>query len=255
MIKIVLIGSGNLAYHLIKQILLCEELTLVQVVARHPKTISDFLSDVSVIADVSQIAEADLYIIAVSDSVIETISASLPFNNQLVVHTSGSQSIEVLSAKNRRGVLYPLQTFSKNKTVNFNELPFCIEAENEKDSQLLERITALFTAKFYHINSQQRLALHVSAVFASNFVNHLYQISEKICDDNQVPFELLHPLITETASKIKTLSPLEAQTGPAVRRDISILEKHISFLHKNKTAHSIYKLITDSIQKLYVQKL
>ncbi len=164
----------------------------------------------------------------------------------MVVHTSGSVALSELSSKNRKGVFYPLQTFSKNKAVNFKEIPICLEAENETDYQTLELIGKSISDKIFNINSEQRKALHVAAVFVCNFSNHLYQIGNEICDQNNIPFEVLHPLIMETAAKIKTLSPSEAQTGPAKRNDTQTINTHLNFL-RNETQKEIYKILTKSI--------
>jgi predicted short-subunit dehydrogenase-like oxidoreductase (DUF2520 family) len=165
----------------------------------------------------------------------------------LVVHTSGTVTINALSNKNRRGVFYPLQTFSKDKAVNFKTIPLCIEAENEKDTTTLKLIANAISDAVYDINSEQRKALHVAAVFVNNFVNHLYQIGNEICNANTIPFAILKPLIQETANKIATLSPKTAQTGPAQRNDNSTIAAHQQFLTDENQA-AIYNLLTQSIQ-------
>jgi predicted short-subunit dehydrogenase-like oxidoreductase (DUF2520 family) len=164
-----------------------------------------------------------------------------------VVHTSGSAPMESLNPNNRKGVFYPLQTFTKGKEVDFTSIPICIESQFNSDYTILKKVADSISDKVFIINSGQRRSLHVSAVFVNNFVNHLYTIGNAICDEHQVPFEILQPLIRETAEKIVTLSPSEAQTGPAKRNDKTTIEAHLNFLsdenHKN-----IYKLLTQSIQ-------
>ncbi|OGS74999.1 MAG: hypothetical protein A3G95_05235, partial [Flavobacteria bacterium RIFCSPLOWO2_12_FULL_31_7] len=196
--------------------------------------------------------EADIYIICVTDNAISDVSNQLPFENRLVVHTSGSTDFDVLDAKNKRGVFYPLQTFSKNKTVDFSEIPICLETENASDYLIVEKLAKSISNSVYKIDGKQRKAIHVSAVFACNFVNHLYEIGNEICVENNIPFEILQPLIEETAQKIKTLSPKDAQTGPAVRNDSKTIEKHIDFL-TDENQKEIYKILTKSIQN--VEKL
>lgn len=252
MIKVVLIGSGNVASHLIQAMLSTADIELVQVFARNPSSLLHLLPKEKIVSKYSEIAVADVYIISVSDNAIAEVSEQLPFENQLVVHTSGSSELAVLNAKNRKGVFYPLQTFTKNKEIDFAPIPFCLEAENEEDFQLLEKLARYISQKVYAINSSQRKSLHVAAVFVCNFVNHLYAIGNEICDENNVPFEILHPLIQETALKIVELSPKEAQTGPAVRNDTKTIEKHIEFL-ENQTYNQLYQLLTQSIQ--HVKKL
>ena len=249
MIKVVLIGSGNVAQHLIQVLLQAKNVDLVQAFARNPSHLSHLLPSTKITSDYQKIAEADLYIISVSDNAIAEVSEHLPFKNRLVVHTSGSSDITILSDKNRKGVFYPLQTFSKNKAIDFTPIPICLEAENENDYQLLEQVAKSLSQKVFAISSEQRRSLHVSAVFVCNFVNHLYQIGNQICQENNIPFEVLHPLIQETAEKIKELSPSEAQTGPALRNDSKTIEKHLAFL-ENDNYKKIYELLTQSIQNV-----
>lgn len=246
MIKVSIIGSGNVAQHLIKIIATTQNLDLVQVVVRKPDAISNLVEDNKICTDYSKISSADLYIIAVSDDAINSVSLNLPFKNKLVVHTSGSAAMNVLDVKNNRGVFYPLQTFSKNKNVNFKEIPICLEAENHADYDLLKKVADLISEKVYKIDSVQRKALHISAVFVCNFVNHMYKIANDICLENNIPFEILLPLISETADKIETLLPVDAQTGPAERGDIETINAHLQFLSDENQKH-IYKILTKSI--------
>lgn len=247
MIKVVILGSGNVAQHLIKVFLQTEEVSLVQVFARQPNQLTHLLPTAKIVSDYQKIIEANVYIISVSDNAIAEVSFQLPFENRLVVHTSGSSDLSVLNNKNRKGVFYPLQTFTKGKKVDFTPIPICLEAENEQDYQLLEQLGNSISKKVFNINSEQRKSLHVAAVFVCNFVNHLYQIGNKICEANQIPFEVLHPLIRETAQKILELTPKEAQTGPALRNDTQTIEKHLDFL-SNENYKTIYQLLTQSIQ-------
>ena len=247
MIKVSIIGSGNLAQHLIQAFQSNPSIELVQVVARNPITVAHLLDSNRIISDYTQLQEADLYIIAVSDDAIAEVSAALPFENRLVAHTSGTVSIDSLNPKNHRAVFYPLQSFSKDKAVNFKTIPLCLETENEKDAPNLNLIANAISDAVYDINSEQRKALHVAAVFVNNFVNHLYQIGNEICDANAIPFSILKPLIQETANKIATLSPKAAQTGPAKRNDISTIAAHQQFLTDENQA-AIYNLLTQSIQ-------
>lgn len=247
MIKVTLIGSGNLAQHLLSAFEKSTAVELVQVFSRKKESVSHLIPFDKITDNFDDLAEADVYIIAVSDDAIAEVSLQLPFKNQLVVHTSGSASMESLSDNNRKGVFYPLQTFTKGKEVDFKNIPICIESQFNDDYNLLKKVADSISDKVFSINSEQRRSLHVSAVFVNNFVNHLYKIGSDICDGHQVPFEILQPLIRETAEKIVTLSPNEAQTGPAKRNDKTTIEAHLNFLsdenHKN-----IYKLLTQSIQ-------
>lgn len=252
MIKVVLIGSGNVAQHLIQVLLTAKEVDLVQAFARNPSHLSHLLPASKITADYQKIVEADVYIVSVSDNAIAEVSAQLAFENRLVVHTSGTSDISVLPNKNRRGVFYPLQTFSKGKEIDFAPIPICLEAEKEMDYLLLEKLGRCISQKVVRISSEQRKSLHVAAVFVCNFVNHLYHIGNEICEENNVPFEVLHPLIQETAHKITELSPREAQTGPALRNDTKTIQKHLDFL-ENPTYKNLYQSLTQSIQ--HVKKL
>jgi predicted short-subunit dehydrogenase-like oxidoreductase (DUF2520 family) len=247
MIKITIIGSGNVAQHLIDAFAKNNAVEIIQVFSRSQKEISPLLDSRKITNDWTALTEADLYIIAVSDDAIASVSSQLPFENRLVVHTSGSAPLTSLNDKNRKGVFYPLQTFTKGKAIDFKAIPFCLETQLESDYKLLEKAAQTISDRVYKIDSHQRKALHVAAVFVNNFTNYLYQLGNDICQENHVPFDILKPLILETAEKLLTLSPKEAQTGPAKRNDISTIEAHESFL-SNENQSTIYKILTQSIQ-------
>ncbi|WPO78115.1 Rossmann-like and DUF2520 domain-containing protein [Flavobacterium sp. KACC 22761] len=247
MIRLSIIGSGNVAQHLIKAFAKSEAIEIVQIFSRKKEALLSLIDENKIVTDLSQLKSADLYIIAVSDNAILEVSHQLPFQNKLVVHTSGAAPLNALDSKNRRGVFYPLQTFSKNKAVDFSVIPMCLEAENSSDFELLEKTAKTISNAVFAINSEQRKALHVAAVFVNNFTNHLYQIGKEICDEHQVPFEVLKPLIQETAEKINILDPIDAQTGPAKRNDTNTIEAHLAFL-TNENQKNIYNILTQSIQ-------
>lgn len=228
MISVLLVGKGNVASQLYNTFLSIDNIVLSQISSRELKNIP----------------KADITIIAVSDDAIAEVSSKI--KNSLVVHTSGACSINDLKNTTNKGVFYMLQTFSKDKKVDFSEVPFCLEAENKKDEDQLKELAKLIGKKIYTVNSEQRKALHVAAVFVNNFTNYLYKIGNDICKEHQVPFDILLPLIKETASKIKTLSPEKAQTGPAIRNDKTTIKNHLDLL--NKEQQKIYKIITKSIQ-------
>lgn len=247
MLKITIIGSGNVAQHLIDAFAKSKAIDIIQVFSRTQKNISPNLDSSKITNDWNALAEADLYIIAVSDDSIADVSSQLPFENRLVVHTSGSAPLTALDTKNRKGVFYPLQTFTKGKEIDFKTIPFCLEAQFENDYELLEKTASAISESIHKIDSHQRKALHVAAVFVNNFTNYLYQLGNDICQENHVSFDILKPLILETAEKLLTLSPKDAQTGPAKRNDITTIEAHESFL-SNKNQSTIYKILTQSIQ-------
>jgi predicted short-subunit dehydrogenase-like oxidoreductase (DUF2520 family) len=247
MIRITLLGSGNVAQHLIKAFTKSEAVEIVQVYSRKKENLASLIDFDKITNNFEDLKEADLYIIAVSDKAISEVSKQLPFQNRIVVHTSGAASLDVLDVKNRKGVFYPLQTFSKSKEIDFSTVPMCLEAENTFDFKVLETLAKSVSNAVYAINSDQRKALHVAAVFVNNFTNHLYQIGQEICEEHQVPFEILRPLIQETAQKINTLDPIDAQTGPAKRNDLTTIEAHLDYL-SNENQKNIYKILTQSIQ-------
>ncbi len=246
MVQVSVIGSGNVAHHLLKAFGASSEVEVVQVFARKKTSVETTNPNVEVIEDWSLLKNVDVIIIAVSDDAIANVSEHIPLNRQLVVHTSGSVALSALNDKNRRGVFYPLQTFSKAKAIDYRSVPICIEAETTDDFQILETLAKSISEYTYAVNSQQRQALHVAAVFVCNFTNHLYQIGSEICIENHLPFDILKPLIQETAQKIATLSPEAAQTGPAKRKDTQTINKHLAFLTA-ENQKEIYKLLTKSI--------
>lgn len=253
MIKVVLLGGGNLAFHLTNQFLKSSKVDLVQVYNRSIDKI-DYLKEKTTITNkIVDLKDADVYIICVSDNVISELSKQLNFTNKLVAHTSGALNMNFLKSKSQKGVFYPLQSFSKEKEVDFLNIPICIEATNEKDEKLLFELGNAIATNCYSINSAQRKYLHVSAVFVNNFTNHLYTIGNEICTSQNIPFEILSPLIKETATKIDHLSPLNAQTGPAKRGDSKTIETHLSLISDNQ--QKIYKLLTQSIIDTHGKKL
>ncbi|MBL4642140.1 MAG: DUF2520 domain-containing protein [Flavobacteriaceae bacterium] len=230
MIKVVLIGQGNVASHLATAFGAATKIEIENVNSRH----------------LENIPNADVTIIAVSDDAIASVSNQLKNRVGLIVHTSGTVPMDAIHQQ-RKGVFYPLQSFTKGAIVDFSNIPFCLEATNKSDLELLEVIAKSIGEKSYHITTDQRKKLHLAAVFVNNFTNHMYQIGKDICDEHQVPFEILHPLIEETAKKIGNISPKEAQTGPAKRNDVQTILSHLENL--NLQQQKIYKLITQSIQE------
>lgn len=247
MIKVTIIGGGNVATHLANAFSKTNEVSLVQVYTRNIEQVEHLKEVTSITNSIELLTKADVYIIAVSDDAIGDVSRKIEQKNGLVVHTSGSVAMQSLQNTGRKGIFYLLQSFSKDKKVDFNKIPFCLEAENEEDLQLLETLAKTIGKKIYRINSEQRKRLHVAAVFVNNFTNHMYKIGADICNEHQVPFEVLLPLIQETAQKITELSPDAAQTGPAKRNDQKTIQDHLALL--NAEQQEIYKLITKSIQQ------
>ncbi|MDG1527852.1 MAG: DUF2520 domain-containing protein [Polaribacter sp.] len=230
MISVVILGNGNVATHLYNAFSKAEDITVSKINSRNLESITD----------------SDVTIIAVSDDAIQAVSKSIQHRKGLIVHNSGAVDIDTITNE-RKGVFYPLQSFTKDKSVDFNSVPFCLETKNSEDFNLLEALAKSIGEKTYKINSEQRKKLHVAAVFVNNFTNHMYKIANDICEKNNVPFEILYPLIEETAKKIQSISPIDAQTGPAKRNDEQTIKNHLENL--NLQQQEIYKLITKSIQE------
>ncbi|CAL66780.1 Rossmann-like and DUF2520 domain-containing protein [Christiangramia forsetii] len=253
MIKVIIIGAGNVATHLYKSFTKTKQLDIIQVFNRDIDHL-DFVDNASKkVSDISKLKEADLYLIAIKDEAIEEITEKLDTKNGIVVHTSGSQPLQILSKFKNSGVFYPLQTFSKIKPVNFKEIPLCLEANSEENLEYLKNIASLISDKIFEVNSEQRKALHVSAVFVNNFSNHLFTLAADFCKKEELPFDILRPLIKETVDKLETLDPYSAQTGPALRNDKKTISAHLEMLDEDRK--KIYTLLTESIQKLHGKKL
>lgn len=247
--KITIIGSGNLATHIAK-ILYLKGIKINEIFSSNIENAKILAQKVNAHFNnnMKTIKESDLYIISVTDDKINEISEKIPFKNKLVIHTSGSVDIKILSSNNRKGVIYPVQTFSKVKeNIDFYNTPFCIEAENEKDLEILIKLIKNISNNIYKIDSQQRKSIHISAVFACNFTNHLCSLANDICEENNIDFSILKPLIAETIEKIITIGPKKSQTGPAKRNDMEIIKKHLEFLKEDQNKKNIYSIITNSI--------
>ena len=254
MIRVVLLGFGHVGSNLFNSLNNNHNISIIQVFTRNKIQNADSLSEVECITKLSALVEADVYIIAVPDDAISDFSSSFPLKNKLVVHTSGSVALKKLASKHNRGVFYPLQSFTTSHVVSFTEIPICIEAENSKDLALLRELGEAISEKVVEISSEERQKLHLAAVFVNNFVNHIYQISETYLDENKLDFDLLKPLIKETARKIESMTPSEAQTGPAKRNDLKTIEKHLHLL-KDSPYKKLYKQLTEAIQDTYGKQL
>lgn len=246
MLKVSVLGSGNLGCHMVNLINDSSEVELVQWYSRseinHEK--------IEVVNDIKILKNAEIYIICVSDDSISDLSNQLIFNDKLVVHTSGSTAYESINNKNRRGVFYPLQSFSKTRKLNYSEIPICIEAENDVDLNLLVDLCNKIGCGFHKINFEQRKILHLAAVIINNFTNYLFSFSKKILSDQNLNFDILKPLINETVDKIHKLDPSESQTGPARRNDQNIIDMHIKML-KDPEHQNLYKIISQMIKSKY----
>ena len=194
---------------------------------------------------------ADLYLIAIPDGQIEDVAQALPQVKGIVAHTSGHVSINVLTLAKRFGVFYPLQTFTQNRETDMTVVPFCIEASDEQVLKSLMEVAASISRSVHHINSRQRKFLHLAAVTVNNFSNHLYHLSEEFLEDRNLDFNLLKPLILESAKKVQEMSPTEVQTGPARRGDGETIERNLEMLEGNEDFQDLYQLLSEQIMKKY----
>lgn len=250
-----IIGAGNVAFHLARAFV---ENT-IQVNQIYNRTLSKAekigeANNIKFTDKISELEKSDLFIIAASDAAITELSLHIPFNDVMVVHTSGSMAMSALKGDYQKGVFYPLQTFTKGKNLEYDEIPIFVEAENPENEKLLYNLADRISNVVEIIDSEQRAKLHLAAVWACNFVNHMYYIGEKITKEANLPFDYLKPLIEETAAKIENLSPFEAQTGPAKRDDLIVMEKHLELLKDDKLK-TIYRKLSESISDTYSNEL
>ncbi len=253
MTKVVIIGAGNLATQLALS-LKRTDVTLIQIYSRteiSAKALSE-LCQSSYTTDITKIStEADIYIYAVKDDALPKIIAQMPVTKGLHIHTAGSVDITVFEGKKEDfGVFYPMQTFSKNKLVDFSKIPVFIEANTNGNLQTLHNFASQLSDNIINCDSKQRMALHLAAVFSCNFANHLFHIASNILQENKLDFKLMFPLINETIEKLQTLTPIEAQTGPAVRNDQTVISKHLEALKEMPNEQEIYRILSENILRL-----
>lgn len=250
--KIVLIGSGNVATHL-GQALTNSGVQILQVWSRSLKN-AEVLADAlnaEAINEFSKLTgEADAYVFSVKDDALLSLINEFPFEDKVMLHTAGSVSMDIVQARTQHcGVLYPLQTFSKAKPVEFKEIPLLVEAGNIALLEELEALAQQISNSVHRASSDQRKWLHISAVFACNFVNHLFAIGQEILEGESLPFDLLRPLIKETSDKAQLFSPKTVQTGPAVRHDHQVMNAHLDMLEGREDLKQLYQLMSQRIMQ------
>lgn len=251
MITVVLIGSGNVAYHLAHALNSSQKVNLIQRYARTDSHSSDFPVELPLTHDLEKLPIADVYLLAIKDDAIKMVSSRLDNLTGLVVHTSGTKSIEELQQK-RKGVLYPVQSLSIDQKIEFRQVPLAIEANSPEDVFLLLKLGKALSDQVYELSSAEREKLHIAAVFANNFSNYMFSCAAEVCNENQIPFEILKPMILETGKKVQYMSPLDAQTGPARRGDQEVIDIHLCELQGEQ--QDMYRLISMAISKLYKHK-
>ena len=249
--KIVFIGAGNLATRVslamqrvgmqIGQVYSHTEASARQLATRLG---CPWTNDLSALQE-----DGDLYVFSLKDTVLSDVISKVKPNNGMWVHTAGSMPMSVFEGYAQRfGVLYPLQTFSKGRNVNFDVIPIFLEANTDKNADYLKNIASALSENVRFMSSEKRRSLHLAAVFACNFTNHIYTLSYKLLENESIPADVLLPLIDETVSKIHSMPPAAAQTGPAIRYDENVINKHLAMLD-DPDMQAIYRLLSQSIHK------
>lgn len=249
--KVIFIGAGNLATRL-SQEMLQKGMQIIQVYSQTEASAECLAKqlDCPWTTDTDAVEpNGDLYVFSVKDTVLADLISRIKPNQGLWVHTAGSMPMSVFEGHVARyGVLYPLQTFSKVRPVDFSVIPFFLEANTPKVEKLLQAIATSLSGNVRILSSEKRKSLHLAAVFACNFTNHIYALAGKLLKGQGIPMDVLLPLIDETAAKVHAMTPMEAQTGPAVRYDENVIKKHLEML-ADPGMQSIYQLISQSIHK------
>lgn len=248
--KVVILGAGNLATNLAHALYKAHH-SITQVYSRTEESAQILAKQVGAAAinDVSLLSsDADMYLVSVSDSALSDVlqRAVKGREDAFFVHTAGSMPMDVIPTQ-RRGVLYPMQTFSKQRLVDFISIPIFFEASNDNDLGMLERLGQSVSQRVYQLCSADRVYLHLAAVFCSNFANHCYTLSAEILHAHNIPFDVMLPLIDEVAEKVHSVSPENAQTGPAVRHDWNVINKHLQLLSADPLKQQIYRIMSNSI--------
>lgn len=255
--NIAVLGAGNVAWHLSKAFIKAG-FPVQQVWNRSSGKATELALETGAnsITDLSLLSEdIDLVLLALSDEAIPVVAAELKLKpHQLLVHTSGSVGLDAIrSYAVNTGVIYPLQTFSKNVAVDFTEIPVFIEGDSRKTVDQLKQIALHLSPNVFEVTSEQRIKLHISAVFACNFTNYLYAIASELLTSSGLDFEYIKPLIKETAHKALNGNPIDLQTGPAKRNDRQTIEKHLQMLRDNTEWQQLYRAISQNIVKMYSQ--
>ena len=252
--KVVFLGSGNVATRL-GTALFDSGNQIIQVWSRSLKNSEELASELGArpLNDLKNVdSSADLYIISVIDDAISTVAKDLSLSGKIVVHTSGTVGMDVLrDVSDKTGVFYPLQTFSKQKPVDFTQIPILIEGSSPEVSAVLFSLAEQISQKVLELDSEGRRILHVAAVFACNFTNHLYTLAQDILDRKNLDFDLLRPLIAETAAKVQDFDPVKVQTGPAVRSDSGTMDNHRELLKNAPELLDLYDKLSRSIITRY----
>ncbi|MFR9650443.1 MAG: DUF2520 domain-containing protein [Rikenellaceae bacterium] len=246
MIRVVIIGSGAVAEAMAKAVRASDRLHLVAVAGRNKRKVNEVAAgEAEAITDLARIPLADIYIVSVSDAAIEQVVRDAVFaEGSTVVHTAGSISVDILKDIDNKGVIYPMQSFSPGREINFRDVPLFIEGE----SKVVEIVANELSDNVLRMRSEERIDLHLAAVFASNFVNAMFGAAYDILKRNGVDFELYKPLIEETIAKVMAnRDPHDGQSGPAKRGDEVTMDRHLQRLSNNQSLSEIYRVISSYI--------
>lgn len=253
--KVVLIGAGNVATHL-GTALQKAGYSMLQVYSRTEESAAALASRLGVpfVTSLEEVScDADMYMVALKDTALQTLVPQIVKGREdaLFVHTAGSMPMLLWEGYARRyGVFYPMQTFSKQREVDWQQVPVFVEASCTESLEILKALAVKCTPKVYEASSEQRKYLHIAAVFACNFSNHMYVLCDRLLSRQGIPFEVMLPLIDETARKVHELRPQEAQTGPAIRYDENVINRHLEMLENEPGVQELYEKISKSIYNL-----
>lgn len=239
--EISIIGTGLVGQTLAKYFL-SRGLKIRQIVFRTPP--KQKLPQVSYIEDLKALDRVDLVLICVNDASLQQVIESIT-DKQFVAYTSGAIGLDQFEKRENLAVFYPLQSFAHLNESAIAQIPILLESKNAETMEILKDFASSYFSRFEEMNSEKRFQLHLAAVFANNFTNHLIHLAQKHCEKNNLPFDLLLPLIIETAEKWKAVPARELQTGPAIRGDENVVEKHLTHLTKN--FQDIYRILSQSI--------
>lgn len=256
-IHVTILGTGNTAHHLIRFFSERDDAQVAQVYGRNIHEASGLAlqSGCGFTGRLEELnTESDLYIIAVSDDAVAAVASQMPRVNGVVVHVSGSLDCDVLNRFSRFGVFYPLQTFSKGKPVDWSKVVVCVEGSDQKTEDLLAKLAKNRVKSVEHVDSAGRSVLHLAAVFACNFSNHMFAVSEELLGENGISFGVMESLVRETVEKAFAQNPKTAQTGPALRGDTGTLNKHRKLLADKNNLLTLYNEMSKSILKIKNQK-
>lgn len=250
--KITIVGAGNVAHNFGKAFR--QAGYLIHEIYSRSQQSAVLLSQTlncNFTTDLSKLdKDTDLFMLAINDDALPEVLDKIKIKNKPIIHTSGSTPITIFKEHgfSTYGIFYPVQSFSKNETESLVSIPICVEANNENSENLFLSLARSLSKKVYVLNSEKRKALHIAAIFANNFTNHMYHISHDLLNKHKISFEIIRPIIEKTSDKIKTDTPKNVQTGPAVRNDTMVINDHLNFLERFKEYHDIYEMMTKSIQ-------